>query len=53
MEVRDGSEFESEAKHRNDFNVEIADATITLSGDCNVKAQTPALLDPELCDLWL
>lgn len=53
MEVRDGSEFESELKTGNDFNLEIADATVTLSGNCNAKAQSPALLDRELCDLWL
>lgn len=53
MEVRGGREFESEMNHGNDFNLEIADATITLSPNCNVKAQNPALLDAELCELWL
>lgn len=53
MEVRGGREFESELNHGNDFNLETADATITLSANCNVKAQNPALLDAELCELWL
>lgn len=53
MEVRGGREFESELNHGNDFNLETADATITLSANGNVKAQNPALLDAKLCELWL
>lgn len=48
MEVRGGREFESELNHGNDFNLETADATITLWANGNVKAQNPALLDAEL-----
>lgn len=53
MEVRGGREFESELNHGNDFNLETAGATITLSANGNVKAQNPALLDAGLCELWL